>query len=146
MQDGALYHCGPVVVKEGGVWKVRAAGPTTSLREEPYMARLVQEHGIRVIIGKGGMGEQTRIACKQHGCVYLHAVGGAAGIIARCVREVKDVLFMNQFGAAEAMWLLEMAELKAVVTIDARGSNLHKRIAQRSRKALKTLMPGATAV
>src|SRR5512143_2496888 len=75
--DGILYHCGPVVIKDGrGNWKCVAAGPTTSIREEPYQGQIIRDFGLRGVIGKGGMGERTLQACREHGCVYLHAVGG----------------------------------------------------------------------
>ena len=92
LRDGILYHCGPVVMKdEQGNWKATAAGPTTSIREEPYQAQIIGEFGIRGVIGKGGMGDKTLAACKEHGCVYLHAVGGAAQVLADCIKKVRNV-------------------------------------------------------
>ena len=73
----AGMHCGPVMVKKKGKWVATAAGPTTSIREEPYQAGIIERLGVRGVIGKGGMGEKTRIACEKFGCVYFHAVGGA---------------------------------------------------------------------
>ena len=79
LRDGIIYHCGPVVVKDAnGEWKVTAAGPTTSIREEPYQWQIIRDFGVRGVIGKGGMGNKTLDACKEHGCVYFHGVGGAA--------------------------------------------------------------------
>jgi fumarate hydratase class I len=78
LKNSILYHCGPVVLKKKGKWVVTAAGPTTSIREEPYQAGIIEKFGIRAVIGKGGMGEKTRLACEKFGCVYLHAIGGAA--------------------------------------------------------------------
>jgi tartrate/fumarate subfamily iron-sulfur-dependent hydro-lyase beta chain len=137
LKDGALYHCGPVVLRKEGVWVVQAAGPTTSIREEPYMARIVAEHHVRVIIGKGGMGEATRKACGQHGCVYLHAVGGAAAVLADRIERVVNVHFLTEMGTTEALWELDVKELEAVVTMDARGRSLHNRIRAASRRALE---------
>lgn len=140
LTDGAIYHCGPVVVREGGAWSVRAAGPTTSLRQEPYTAKVLDRHRVRVIIGKGGMGEETRRACARHGCVYLQAVGGAASVIADCVKKVGDVYFLKEFGSTEAMWELSVQNLEAVVAIDGRGRALHDRVRAASKRALKRLL------
>src|SRR6267143_359471 len=60
LRDGISYHCGPVVLKdEQGNWKVTAAGPTTSTREEPYQGQIIKQFGVRGVIGKGGMGDKT---------------------------------------------------------------------------------------
>src|SRR5438105_664328 len=84
LKGGILYHCGPVVIKdERGNWKCVAAGPTTSIREEPYQWQIIRDFGLRGVIGKGGMGDRTLQACKEDGCVYLHAVGGAAQVLAQ---------------------------------------------------------------
>jgi len=138
--DGALYHCGPVVVVQDGRWVVKAAGPTTSMREEPFMSRIIAEHGVRVIIGKGGMSEGTRRACAEHGCVYVHAVGGAAALLAQSITRVCNVFFRREFGAAEAVWELDVDGLAGVVTMDARGRSLHKRVGNASRRVLRELL------
>ncbi|MFH1969756.1 MAG: FumA C-terminus/TtdB family hydratase beta subunit [Verrucomicrobiota bacterium] len=132
LKNGAIYHCGPVVIREKGKWLVRAAGPTTSIREEPYMAAIIKRFGVTVIIGKGGMGAGTRQACRRYGCVYLHAVGGAAQVLADTVKNVSGVYFRNTFGPTEALWELEVADFPCLVTMDARGRSLHELIAKRS--------------
>jgi len=137
LRDGILYHCGPVVLKEKGGWKVTAAGPTTSIREEPYQHEIIRKFGIRGVIGKGGMGDQTLAACRDHGCVYLHAVGGAAQVLADCVKEVLGVYMMDEFGAPEAIWKFRVENFPAVVTIDAHGNSLHKEIFARSQAELQ---------
>src|SRR5262245_54067142 len=138
LRDGMLYHCGPVVLKdEHGQWKVTAAGPTTSIREEPYQWQIIRDFGLRGVIGKGGMGERTLAACREHGCVYLHAVGGAAQVLAECVKAVRAVYFLEQFGAPEAMWKMEVENFPAVVTMDAHGNSLHKEVQAASEEALK---------
>jgi fumarate hydratase class I len=129
LRDGILYHCGPVVLKdEQGRWKVTAAGPTTSIREEPYQGRIIKEFGIRAVIGKGGMGDRTLAACKESGCVYLHAVGGAAQVLAECVKTVRNVYLLEKFGSPEAIWELEVENFPAVVTMDSHGGSLHKEV------------------
>lgn len=134
---GVIYHCGPVVVKdEAGNWKVTAAGPTTSIREEPYQWQIIRDFGTRAIIGKGGMGDRTLAACKEHGCVYLHGVGGAAQVLAECVKKVRNVYFLKEFGSPEAIWELEVENFPAVVTIDAHGNSLHKEVLAHSQAEL----------
>lgn len=137
LRDGILYHCGPVVIKDDtGRWKVVAAGPTTSAREEPYQAQVIQTLGLRGVIGKGGMGDRTLAACREHGCVYLHAVGGAAQVLAECVRAVRNVYFLEEFGSPEAIWELEVERFPAVVTMDAHGGSLHQQVFTASQAAL----------
>jgi tartrate/fumarate subfamily iron-sulfur-dependent hydro-lyase beta chain len=137
LKDGILYHCGPVVIKdEAGNWKCTAAGPTTSIREEPYQGQVIRQLGLRGVIGKGGMGERTLAACKENGCVYFHAVGGAAQVLAECIKKVRNVYMMEEFGAPEAIWEFEVENFPAVVTMDAHGHSLHKDIFAASRDEL----------
>ena len=137
LQDGILYHCGPVVMKEEhGDWKVTAAGPTTSIREEPYQAGIIKHFGLRGVIGKGGMGDRTLAACQEHECVYLHAIGGAAQVLAECIKRVRHVYMLEQFGSPEAIWELEVENFPAVVTMDSHGNSLHKEIFAESEAAL----------
>lgn len=137
LQDGMMYHCGPVVLKDGaGQWKVVAAGPTTSIREEPYQGQVIRDFGLRAVIGKGGMGERTLAACKEHGCVYLHAVGGAAQVLAERITRVRNVYLLEEFGSPEAIWELEVDRFPAVVTMDAHGGSLHREVFEASQAAL----------
>ena len=137
LRDGILYHCGPVMMQQpDGSWKCTAAGPTTSIREEPYQAQVIRDHGLRGVIGKGGMGDKTVAACKEYGCVYLHGVGGAAQVLAECIKKVRNVYFLEKFGSPEAIWELEVADFPAVVTIDAHGNSLHKEIFAKSQAEL----------
>jgi fumarate hydratase class I len=138
--QGAIYHCGPVVLKRERGWVVKAAGPTTSIRHEAYMPRIIELYRPRVIIGKGGMGDATRQACRRYGCVYLQAVGGAASLIAKCVEEVSGVYMLGEFGPAEAMWEFKVRNLVAIVTIDTRGRSLHGNVRNSSRRALMDLL------
>ena len=137
LRDGILYHCGPVMMKQDdGSWKCTAAGPTTSIREEPYQWQVIRDFGIRGVIGKGGMGDKTLAACKEFGCVYLHAVGGAAQVLAECVKKVRNVYMMKEFGAPEAIWEFEVENFPVIVTIDARGNSLHKEVFAASQAEL----------
>ena len=137
LKGGVLYHCGPVVIKdEEGKWKCVAAGPTTSIREEPYQWQVIRDLGLRGVIGKGGMGEKTLEACKQYGCAYLHAIGGAAQVLAQCVQRVPNVYMMEKFGAPEAIWEFEVVNFPAVVTMDSHGNSLHKEVFAASQAEL----------
>ncbi len=134
LRDGAIYHCGPVMIAQDGGWRVRAAGPTTSSREDIYMAAVIEKTGLRVIIGKGGMGPATIAACAKFGCVYLQATGGAAQVLAAKVESVKTGHFVENFGMAEAMWEMQVRDFPAVVAIDAAGHGLFPRIEAESRQ------------
>lgn len=137
LRGAILYHCGPVVIRdEAGRWKVIAAGPTTSSREEPYQGDILRKFGVRGVIGKGGMGAKTLAACRETGAVYLHAVGGAAQVLAEHIKAVRNVYFLEEFGSPEAIWELEVEQFPAVVTMDAHGRSLHDLVFEASRAAL----------
>ena len=138
LNGGVLYHCGPVVLKDGDGWKMMAAGPTTSAREEPYQGEVIRKFGVRVVIGKGGMGAKTLAALKEHGAVYVSAIGGAAQFYARCVEKVSDVSLL-EFGVPEAMWHMQVKDFPVIVTMDSHGNSLHKDVETASAKQLATL-------
>lgn len=135
LNGGVIYHCGPVAVKGDDGWKILAAGPTTSIREEPYQADIIKKFGLRAVIGKGGMGAKTLKGLQEHGAVYLNAIGGAAQYYARCVKEVEGVDLM-EFGIPEAMWHLNVEGFQAIVTMDSHGNSLHKDVEQTSEQKL----------
>jgi fumarate hydratase class I len=140
LAGGIVYHCGPVMLKTDDGWKCNAAGPTTSIREEPYQGHIIEKFKIRAVIGKGGMGDKTAAACKAHGCVYLHAIGGAAQVLAERVAAVRNVYFYEEFGSPEAIWELEVQDFPAVVTIDAHGNSLHRDVFADSSAKLAALL------
>lgn len=132
-----IYHCGPVMLKdENGEWHVKAAGPTTSIREEPYQGDIMKKFGIRAVIGKGGMGQKTLKALREHGGVYLNAIGGAAQYYADCIKKVEDVHLL-EFGIPEAMWHLKVEGFRAVVTMDSHGNSLHEDVEKTSFERLQ---------
>lgn len=143
LQGGVIYHCGPVVLKEGEKYRVVAAGPTTSIREEPYQADVIRRFGIRAVIGKGGMGARTLQACQENGCVYLHGIGGAAQIYAHCVESV-DGVYLEQFGSPEAVWQLRVKDFPAVVTMDSHGRSLHQEVSEQSQARLQGVLSGTS--
>lgn len=138
-ENAVFYHCGPVIVPADNGWRVTAAGPTTSIREEPYMARLIERFCLRGIIGKGGMGPATLDACRRFGCLYLHAVGGAAQVLASRIRRVQGV-YLEQFGPPEAVWQLEVERFPVLVTMDAHGDSLHEDVMRESARRLAGLL------
>ncbi len=135
LEGSVIYHCGPVVRKEAdGSWTFVSAGPTTSIREEPYQADVICEYKVRGVIGKGGMGKKTLEGLKKCGAVYFHAVGGAGTLIANSVKRVVDVFMLEEFGTPEAFWVIEVEDLPLVVTMDSHGGSLHEEVLERSKE------------
>ncbi len=138
LRGALLYHCGPVMLQTGEQWTVKAAGPTTSSREEPYQADIIKNFGVRVVMGKGGMGKKTLAALKEHGAVYLNGIGGAAQYYARAIDKVLGVSLLD-FGIPEAMWKLHVHDFMAIVTMDAHGNSLHADVERETGENLESL-------
>jgi fumarate hydratase class I len=138
LNGSVLYHCGPVMLKQGDEWTVKAAGPTTSSREEPYQSDIIRNYGVRAVIGKGGMGKKTLAALKDFGAVYLNGIGGAAQYYARSIDKVLGVHLMD-FGIPEAMWHLQVHDFVAIVTMDAHGNSLHADVEKETGEHLAEL-------
>jgi tartrate/fumarate subfamily iron-sulfur-dependent hydro-lyase beta chain len=140
LNGGIIYHCGPVVsgldTKE---YKFVAAGPTTSIREEPYQADVMKHFNLKGVIGKGGMGAKTLKGCQEVPAVYFHAIGGAATFIAQSVTKVLGVHKLI-FGVPEAIWVIEVKDLPVVVTMDTHGQSLHEVIEKESAQVLAELL------
>ncbi len=140
LDGGVIYHCGPVVAGlDSKQYRFVAAGPTTSIREEPYQGDVMKHFNVRGVIGKGGMGPKTLAACHEVPGAYLHAVGGAASLIAQTVTRVLTVYKLD-FGVPEAMWVIEVKDFPVVVTMDAHGSSQHAVIEQQSKSVLEELL------
>lgn len=140
LEGTILYHCGPIIKKTEKGFKLIAGGPTTSMRVEMYEHQIISEYGIKGIMGKGGMGRKTLNALKENSCIYLQTLGGAAVYLADRVERVVGVWNLEEFGMTEAMWVFDVKEFPAVVTMDAHGKNLHEEIETRSYNALKKLI------
>lgn len=140
LDGGLIYHCGPVV---GGLetkqYRFVAAGPTTSIREEPYQGDVIRHFNLKGVIGKGGMGAKTLQACQEAPAVYFHAIGGAASLIAESVKRVLGVHKLN-FGVPEAIWVIQVQDFPAVVTMDAHGNSLHQEVREQSGRLLEDLL------
>ena len=140
LDGGIIYHCGPVVSGvERGDYKFVAAGPTTSIREEPYQALVMAHFNLKGVIGKGGMAEKTLKGCQDTPAVYFHAIGGAASLIAQSVQEVIAVHKLD-FGVPEAMWVIDVKDFPVVVTMDSHGGSLHVKVEKKSQEVLDELM------
>ena len=140
LNGSVIYHCGPVVSGlDTRDYKFVAAGPTTSIREEPYQADVMKHFNIKGVIGKGGMGPKTLQGCRETPGVYFHAIGGAASFIARSVQRVLGV-YKLEFGVPEAMWVIEVRDFPVVVTMDSHGGSQHAVIEQASKAVLEKLL------
>ncbi len=143
MENSMIYHCGPVVKKnKDGSWSFVAAGPTTSIREEPYEASVMEYYKVRAVIGKGGMGQKTLDGLAKSGGVYLHAIGGLAASLAKAVVKVHDVYMLDELGVPEAFWHIEVKDFPAVVTMDSHGGSLHTSIKAQSDEVARQLIFG----
>jgi fumarate hydratase subunit beta len=139
LRDSIIYHCGPVVKQVGEQWTVVAAGPTTSIREEPYQAQVIADYGLAGAMGKGGMGPKTLAGLVASGAVYLHAVGGVASLLAERIKSVTAVHMLEEFGAPEAFWVLEVEDFPALVTMDSHGGSIHATIKEQSQAVVTEL-------
>jgi tartrate/fumarate subfamily iron-sulfur-dependent hydro-lyase beta chain len=140
LNGGVIYHCGPVVSGlDTKDYKFVAAGPTTSIREEPYQAEVMKHFNLKGVIGKGGMGAKTLKGCQETPGVYFHAIGGAASYIAQSVKKVLGVYKMD-LGVPEAMWVIEVKDFPVVVTMDAHGGSQHAVINESSKEVLERLL------
>ncbi len=140
LDGGVIYHCGPVVAGlDSKDYRFVAAGPTTSIREEPYQGDVMRHFNVKGVIGKGGMGPKTLAACQEVPGVYFHAVGGAASLIAQTVTRVLGVYKLD-FGVPEAMWVIEVKDFPVVVTMDSHGNSQHAVIEQQSKAVLEKLL------
>ena len=141
LKNQIIYHCGPVVLqdKKTKKYEVKAAGPTTSIREEPYQWQVMRDYGFIGVIGKGGMGPKTLQGCKDYGCVYMHAIGGAAQVLAEKIESVDNV-YWRDLGSPEAIWELTVKDFPVVITMDAHGNSLHAKVDSESNEVLSKLL------
>lgn len=135
LKNQIIYHCGPVIIEKNGKYTVTAAGPTTSIREEPYQWEVMRDYGIVGVIGKGGMGPKTLQGCKDYGCVYFHAIGGAAQVLAEKIISIDNV-YWKDLGSPEAIWEMTVEDFPVVVTMDSHGNSLHSKVDADSKAAL----------
>lgn len=138
---GAIYHCGPVAIKDdGGKWQVCSAGPTTSARMEPYEGRVIKEYDAGIIIGKGGMGRKTLEALAENRAVYLNAMGGLGALYGSVIKDVRGVHMLDEFGIPEALWEIAVEDMPAIVTMDCHGASLHEEVKAASGTVRRSLL------
>ncbi len=141
LKGGVIYHCGPVVKKLDGEWKVIAAGPTTSIRMEIFEDRFIEKFGVSVIVGKGGMGKKTLNALKKHGAVYASYTGGCGALAARRITDVKNVYFLDELGIPEAVWVFRVKDFgPLVVTMDSHSNSIYDDVEKTSRNNLHSIL------
>jgi fumarate hydratase class I len=141
-RGGAIYHCGPIVRNDNGKWTIVSAGPTTSIREEVYEDKVIAAFGLRVVIGKGGMGPRTLAACRENKAIYVHAIGGAGVTTAETMVEVLDVFKKDEFGSPEAFWKVRLQNFPGIVTMDAHGKSLHEELGGSFDRNLAKILGG----
>lgn len=140
LTGGVIYHCGPILKKTDDTYQIIAGGPTTSSRMDLYEPDVIRTYGLRAIVGKGGMSSETTQAMKECGCVYLNAINGAAVYLADSIKRVLGGWMVEEFGAPEAMWALEVEDFPAIVTIDAHGNSLHQQVKDTSYKNIVSVL------
>lgn len=137
---GAIFHAGPVMKKdENDQWKLRVIGPTTSIRMEPH-ADFMGRMGVKLIIGKGGMGEDSLAAFKKYKQAYLQAAPGCAVVLAAGIKDVKNVHWYEN-GMPEAMWVLEADKFGPfVVTMDCKGNSRYNDVKVKAREIAQDIL------
>ena len=140
LEGAVLYHCGPIIKRVNGDFEIVSAGPTTSIRMEMYEPWVIRNYGIRGIIGKGGMGRETLDAMKDAGCVYMHAISGAAAYLVKRIKRITSVWKDDEFGETEAMWVLEVEDFPVIITMDTQGNSLHEQILKRSEQRYRSII------
>ncbi len=139
LEGSVIFHAGPIIKIEENEntadsnrikvtdAKMVAVGPTTSTRMNPFQRETV-EKGVRAVIGKGGMDDNTSRALVENNAVYLAAVGGCAALYVKTVKSIKNVHWLD-LGVPEAIWELEVDNFgPLVVAMDSKGSNLYKKV------------------
>ncbi|MDU2064345.1 MAG: L(+)-tartrate dehydratase subunit beta [Sporomusaceae bacterium] len=123
----AIFHAGPIVAKDGDGWKMISIGPTTSMRMEKFEKEFVKETGVKLIIGKGGMGPETVEACQEHKALHAVFPGGCAVLAATEVEEIEGVEW-QELGMPESLWISRVKNFgPLIISIDTKGNNLFEK-------------------
>jgi tartrate/fumarate subfamily iron-sulfur-dependent hydro-lyase beta chain len=136
-----MCQMGPIMKMEQGKWGVVSAGPTTSFRMDPYGPAIIRKLGLRAIIGKGTMGEETTAAMRDAGCVHLCSIGMNANILPGAIRRVLSVEYLEEFGMIEAVWIFEAKGWGPfMVDIDTTGENYFHHFKNEVRRRLPGIL------
>jgi L(+)-tartrate dehydratase beta subunit len=120
----AIYHAGPIVREAQAQYEIVSIGPTSSIRMEKWAADFIEKTKVKVMIGKGGMGEKTASACRQYGTVHCVYPGGCAVLGVRQINKIESV-YWHELGMAECIWVMKTCEFgPLIVSIDTQGNNL----------------------
>jgi fumarate hydratase subunit beta len=140
LRGGVIYHVGPVVRKTESGWEVISAGPTTSARMEAFEADVIEKLGVKLVVGKGGMGKRTAEAMKKHVAAYAIFTGGAGVLAAKAIKRVVDVHWLD-LGMAEAMWVFEVEDFGPLtVMIDPTGRNYYDEMREEARRKVAEIL------
>ena len=126
--DGlAILHAGPIVAKEGDGWRMVSIGPTTSMRMEVHEKEFIKQTGVKLIIGKGGMGPETVAGCNEYKAVHAVFPGGCAVLAASRVEQIERVEWLD-LGMPEALWVSRVKNFgPLIISIDTKGNNLFEK-------------------
>lgn len=125
LNQGAIFHAGPIVRKnDDGSYSMISIGPTTSMRMEKFEKDFIAKTGVKVIVGKGGMGKDTVDGCKEHKAIHCVFPAGCAVLAATAFEEIESVEWTD-LGMPESLWVSRVKELgPLIVSIDVHGNNL----------------------
>ena len=148
LKGGAIFHAGPIVRKIEGAedkYEMVSVGPTTSMRMEKFEKEFIAQTGVKVIVGKGGMGPNTEAGCREHKAIHCVFPAGCAVVAATCVEEIEDAQWKD-LGMPETLWVSRVKEFgPLIVSIDAEGNNIFEqnkvKFNERKEAALKELYP-----
>lgn len=125
LDGGAIFHAGPIVrKKDDGKFEMVSIGPTTSMRMEKFEREFIKETGVKLIVGKGGMGPETTAGCQEHKAVHAIFPGGCAVLAATLVEEIERAEWQD-LGMPETLWVNRVREFgPLIISIDTKGNNL----------------------
>ncbi|WP_456420165.1 FumA C-terminus/TtdB family hydratase beta subunit [Methanocaldococcus infernus] len=140
LENSIIYHAGPIMKKTENGWKCISIGPTTSARMNSLEEEFIKLTKISAIVGKGGMKEELLKTFHEYKVSYLSAPGGCAALLAKSIKRVKNVYFL-ELGMPEAVWELEVENFgPLVVTMDSNFNSIYKEVNERAKEILKSLV------
>jgi len=146
IQGGAIFHAGPIIRKiegEEDKFEMVSIGPTTSMRMEKFEKEFIEKTGVKIIVGKGGMGPNTEAGCRENKVIHCVFPAGCAVVAATTVEEIEDAHWKD-LGMPETLWVCRVKEFgPLIVSIDSEGNNIFEQnkvlFNERKDKALEDL-------